>query len=161
MGFGNMIKDIEDIDKLDLDFQILCVCGRNKKKFEEISSHKWNKNVYSYGFVNNVDVMMDASDCIITKPGGLTTSEFLAKRLPAVIMNPIRGQEDRNMEFLVNNGAAIMITKTFGLDEALYEIFNNPWRLKLLEESVEHLGKPDSTKNLCDFIMNLNKENDE
>lgn len=159
MGFGNILKDIKEIDKLDFDFQIICVCGRNKKMYKEISAHNWNKNILVYGFANNVDLLMDASDCIITKPGGLTTSEFLAKQLPAIIMNPIRGQEDRNTEFLVNNGAAIMVTKTFGLDEALFEILNNSWRLETLKSSVIHLGKPNSTKDLCEFIIRLvNKE---
>ena len=56
------------------------------------------------GYVDNVDVMMDAADVIVTKPGGLTTSEFLAKGLPAIVLDPIPGQEDRNVEFLLNNG---------------------------------------------------------
>ena len=157
MGFGNILKEIEEIDRLDFDFQVICVCGRNKKMYKEISAHKWSKDILVLGFADNVDILMDASDCIITKPGGLTTSEFLAKQLPAVIMNPIRGQEDRNTEFLVNNGAAVMVTKTFHLDDALFEIFNNKWRLDLLRKSVEHLGKPNSTKDLCEFIIQLVK----
>ena len=55
--------------------------------------------------------MMDAADFIITKPGGLTTSESLAKGLPMITMNPLPGQEDRNLNFLVNNGAAIMVKR--------------------------------------------------
>ncbi len=160
MGFGNLTKCLEKIDSLSTDFQILCVCGNNLKSKKELDAIKWNKDVYTYGFVDNIDVMMDASDCIITKPGGLTTSELLAKKLPAILMNPIPGQEDRNMEFLVNSGAAIMATETFPVDEALYEIMNNHWRLELLEKSVENLGKPNSTKDLCDFIIEiLNKSN--
>ncbi|MBO5060574.1 MAG: galactosyldiacylglycerol synthase [Clostridia bacterium] len=155
MGFGNIVKDIKSIDELEADFQILCVCGNNEKMLHEIEEKEWNKTVIPFGFVQNVDVMMDAADLIITKPGGLTTSEFLAKKLPAVIMNPIRGQEDRNTEFLVNYGAAIMVTETFGLDEALYELLKSPWRMKLLTESVEHLGKPNSTHDVCEFILNL------
>lgn len=155
MGFGNILKEIEEIDEFDFDFQIICVCGRNKKMYREISSRKWNKKMLVLGFADNVDVLMDASDCIITKPGGLTTSEFLAKQIPAIIMNAIRGQEDRNTEFLVNNGAAIMVTKTFRLDEALFEVLNNDWRLDVLRESVSHLGKPNSTKDLCEFIIRI------
>lgn len=155
MGFGNILKEIEEIDKLNFDFQIICVCGRNRKMYKEISAHKWAKNVLVYGFTDNVDLLMDACDFIITKPGGLTTSEFLAKQLPAIIMNPIRGQEDRNTEFLVNNGAAIMVTKTFGLDEALFEVLNNSWRSDVLKSSVMHLGKPNSTKDLCEFVIRL------
>lgn len=157
MGFGHMTKNLERIDELNTDFQILCVCGNNAKNFRDISERIWKKDVYPYGFVNNVDVMMDAADLIITKPGGLTTSELLAKGLPAVIMNPIPGQEDRNMEFLVNSGAAIMATNTFPVDEALYELMNNRWRLELLEQSVRHIGKPDSTEKFCNFVLDTIK----
>lgn len=152
MGYGNMVEHMKLIDAIEGKFQILCVCGNNKKAKKEIDSYVWEKSVYSYGFVDNVDVMMDAADCIVTKPGGLTTSELLAKGLPAVIVDPIPGQEDRNMEFLVNNGAAVMVTETFQIDEALYELLKYPWRLELLAESVKHLGKPDSTERLADFI---------
>lgn len=155
MGFGNIVKDIASIDDLDKDFQILCVCGKNEKMKAEIESRRWNKKVMPFGFVDNVDVMMDASDFIITKPGGLTSSEFLSKKLPAIIMNPIRGQEDRNTEFLVNNGAAIMVTDTFPLEEALFEMIESPCRMELLKKSVEFLAKPDSTKDVCEFVMEL------
>lgn len=154
MGFGNVCDRLKLIDVMDCDFQIICVCGNNEKMKRDIEETKWNKTVYTYGFVDNVDVMMDAADCIITKPGGLTSSEALAKHLPIILMNPIPGQEDRNMEFLVNNGAAIMVTDTFTLDEAVCCVLNE-WRLDMLRESTKHIGKPDSTKNLGDFVCRL------
>lgn len=157
MGFGNILKNMEIIDDIDADFQVLCVCGNNEKMKKEIDGVSWKKTVISYGFVDNVDLMMDAADFIVTKPGGLTTSELLAKNLPAVIINPIRGQEDRNTEFLVNNGAAIMVTDTFGLDEALFELLKSPWRLDLLKQSTSYLGKPDSTHDVCEFVLKLIK----
>ncbi len=157
MGFGNIVKDISSIDNLEENFQILCVCGKNEKMKAEIESIRWNNKVIPYGFVDNVDVMMDASDIIITKPGGLTSSEFLAKKIPAIIMNPIPGQENRNTEFLVNNGAAIMVTDTFTLDEALFEMMESPVRMDLLRKSVEILGKPDATKDVCELVMKLAK----
>lgn len=152
MGYGNIINNMKMIDSVDGNFQILCVCGNNKKAKKEIDSCSWEKPVYSYGFVNNVDIMMDASDCIVTKPGGLTTSELLAKELPAIILNPIPGQEERNMEFLVNCGAAIMASETFPVDEAIYEILKCPWRLELLTESIKHLAKPTAAEQCAEFI---------
>lgn len=154
MGFGNIAEAMEKIDSVDGKFQVLCVCGTNEKSRAAIMSREWRKRVYVYGFVDMIDIMMDASDCIITKPGGLTTSELMAKGLPQILVNPIPGQEDRNMEFLVNAGAAIMTTKTFQLDEALNLLMNNKWRYDLMVESVKKLGKPDSAKNLCEYIIN-------
>ena len=152
MGYGNIISTLKLIDAIEERFQILCVCGSNTKAKKEIDAISWKKPLYSFGFVDNVDVMMDASDLIITKPGGLTTSELLAKGLPAIITDPIPGQEKRNTEFLVNNGAAVMVTETFPIDEALYELFKYPWRLDMLESAVSHLGKPHATEELVDFI---------
>lgn len=153
MGFGNIVSEMEKITSVDGDFQIICVCGTNEKMKKSVEEREWEKDVYVYGFVDNIDVMMDASDCIITKPGGLTTSELMAKGLPALLVNPIPGQEDRNLEFLVNSGACMMITKTFPVDEALYQIMNNKWRMDFMKESVARLGKPDATEKLCNFIM--------
>jgi processive 1,2-diacylglycerol beta-glucosyltransferase len=54
-----------------------------------------------------MDEYMAAADLMIGKPGGLTTSEALARGLPMVIVNPIPGQEDRNADYLLEEGAAI------------------------------------------------------
>ena len=153
MGFGNIDEEIEKIMTVESDFQVICVCGTNDKMKSALEQKEWEKDIYIYGFVDNIAVMMDASDLIITKPGGLTTSELMAKKLPALYVNPIPGQEDRNMEFLVNSGAGVMVTKTFPIDEALGLLMNNSWRMELLKDSVKYLGKPNSTKNLCEFII--------
>jgi processive 1,2-diacylglycerol beta-glucosyltransferase len=125
MGYGDVIKIIKQLDKLDFDFQILSVCGSNESLKEKIDDMSIGKKIYNYGFVNNVDIMMDASNCIITKPGGLTISESMAKGLPMALINPIPGQEDRNVEFLLNNGLAMKISSTFPVDEAVYQLLSN------------------------------------
>lgn len=153
MGFGNIIKSLEQMDAFPGDFQIICVCGNNQRMKRSIDKRIWRKKMHSLGFVNYVDLLMDAADVIVTKPGGLTTSESMAKGLPLILMNPIPGQEERNMEFLTNNGAAVMVNATFPVDEALHQIFNCPWRLELMKQSVAHLGKPNATRDLYDFIM--------
>ena len=98
---------------------------------------------------------MDAADCIVTKPGGLTTSESLAKGLPMIIINPIPGQEERNAEFLLNNGLALMVSETFPVDEAIYHLMNNIWRRKYLIEMAKAVGRPNATRDLCNHIMSL------
>lgn len=155
MGFGNIIDQLKVIDKLRIDFQIVVICGNNKKMKSQIDDVIWKKPMYNYGYVNNVDVFMDAADCIITKPGGLTTSEALAKGLPMIMNNPVPGQEDRNVEFLLNTGAAIKVSKTFPVDDALYQLFTNSPRRKNLDSSIETLKKPNATNDLVDFIYQL------
>ena len=155
MGYGNIEKEIVQLDKLDLDFQIAVICGNNKKMKEKIDKLKLSKRIYSFGYVDNVDVFMDACDCMITKPGGLTTSEALAKKIPLIINNPIPGQEDRNVEFLLNAGVAVKASKTFPLDEAVYEMLINNERRILCKQAARFLGKPRSTRNFIEFIKNV------
>jgi processive 1,2-diacylglycerol beta-glucosyltransferase len=155
MGYGDVAKVIKQLDKLDLDFQILSVCGNNESLKDKIDELEMTKKVYSYGFVNNVDVMMDASNCIITKPGGLTISESMAKELPMALMNPIPGQEDRNVEFLLNNGLAMKITKTFPVDEAVYQLLSNSDKVQTMISRMSSIARPNASTDLCSFIAGL------
>lgn len=155
MGYGDMLKYIKQLDTLKEDFQILCVCGNNKHLKRQIDRLQTQKTIYNFGFVDNVDIMMDASDYMVSKPGGLTVSEALAKELPLILIDPIPGQEDRNSEFLLNNGLALAVSKTFPIDEAIYELMNNQARLRCLPEMVREIGKPNASKQLGDFIIEL------
>ncbi len=157
MGYGNISHMLAKIDDIDVDFQIIAVCGNNRHAKHKIERMETQKDVYCYGYVNNVDLMMDASDCIVTKPGGLTTSEALAKNLPIVMVNPIPGQEERNVEFMLNNGLAVYATSTAPIDEVIYQLFLYPEKFDNMIENIKLVGKPNSSGDLCDFIMNLNK----
>ena len=155
MGYGNILKYISKLDRLEGDFQIISVCGRNNKARRLIDSCSFDKKVYNHGYVDNVDIFMDACDIMITKPGGLTSSEALAKKVPMILMNPIPGQEDRNAEFLINNGAAMLTTSTFPVDECVYQLINSPCRLELMKQAANDLAKPYAAKNLGDFLNSL------
>ena len=156
MGYGDDIFDIvKSIDSMKDDLQVIVVCGNNKKMKRRLSNMSFSHNVISLGFVDNVDVLMDCADCIVTKPGGLSTSEALAKELPIIMLDPIPGQEDRNKEFMLNNGIALNISKTLRVEEAIYQLKNLDYRIETLKENMKHIRKPESTKNLCEFLMSL------
>ncbi len=156
MGYGTHTKDvIKKLDKIEYDFQILMVCGSNAKLKRRIERLKLTKPVKVYGFVDHIDVLMDAADCIITKPGGLSTSEALAKRLPILLVNPIPGQEDRNKEFMLNNGIALNISETYGVDEAVYQLITCPFKKESLIENTKNFAKPYAARDLCELIVSL------
>ncbi len=155
MGYGDIESVIMDMDAMDMDFQILCICGNNKNLKKKIDQMVARKRIYNFGFVDNVDIIMDGADCIITKPGGLTTSESLAKKIPMILINPIPGQEERNAEFLLNNGLAIMATETCPVDEAIYQLINNSWRRNFLIKGADFIGKPNATRDLGNHILGL------
>ena len=155
MGFGHISGMIKELDNMELNFQIVSVCGNNKKLKEKIDKTTFKKKVINYGFTDKVDLLMDAADCIITKPGGLTTSEALAKGLPIIMANPIPGQEDRNVEFLLNAGAALKISNTYPIDNAVYQIFSSQKRREHLRTTAADIGKPNATEDLANFLNSI------
>ena len=155
MGFGNVTKLIKVIDSIPMDFQMITVCGKNERLYQRIEKHKFSHPIQNFGFVNNVDKLMDASDCIITKPGGLTISEALAKELPMLISKPIPGQEERNLEFLLNFGCCMQISKTSPVDEVISQLFMNPKKQELMLENIRLLKKPDAAEKLYEHIIKV------
>ncbi len=153
MGYGKIDVSIKKLDDLKLDFQAMVICGNNKRMYKKVNALKPKKRFDVYGYVDNVDLMMDASDCIITKPGGITSSEALAKALPMIMINPIPGHEMRNAEFMLNNGIALYATKTFPLDEAVFSLFKHPERVEDLRATLEIVGKRNSAQRLCEFLV--------
>lgn len=160
MGYGNMAELVERIDGItaaERDFQIIAVAGRNeamKKALDGLSGHSAHRLMVT-GFVDYVSTLMDAADCIITKPGGLTTSESLAKNLPMIIVNPIPGQEERNTEFLLNNGCAMATSKTVPIEECMYQLLVSDVRLEAMQSCIRAVAKPDSAGELSRFLVNL------
>ena len=153
MGFGDVFKTLKNICTLDNDFQVVSICGNNKNLKKKIDKSTFEKTVYNYGFVDNVDAFMDAADVVISKPGGLTTSECMAKELPMIIISPIPGQEERNRDFLVNYGIALAENHTVGSDEILYHLLNNPERIEQMKENIRKMKKPNATQDLINFLI--------
>lgn len=160
MGYGKIDKSLKKIDELAMDLQIMVVCGNNKKMYKKISrmQDSLQKDVRVYGYVDNVYLMMDAADCIITKPGGITSSEALAKGLPMIMVNPIPGHEQRNAEFMLNNGLALYATKSFPVDEAVFSLFRHPERVEDLRHTIALYGKKEAALTLCEFLMEKVRE---
>ncbi len=159
MGYGDMPSIISSIHSFDETCQILAVCGNNEKMLKKLRDKNYGENVRIYGFTNEVDILMDAADCIVTKPGGLTTSEAMAKKLPMILVNPIPGQEERNLEFFINNGVALSVTKTFTIDEALYFLFSNKSRIELINRQLDVIAKPHASENLAKFVCGMVSKN--
>lgn len=140
------------------DLQIIAIAGRNesmKKKFEYIvNSSGRQDSIKVLDYTNKVPELMSISDLVVTKPGGLTTTESLASNLPIVIINPIPGQEEENASFLENNGVGIWIKKQDDIKERLESILRNPKKLDEMKHHIRELSKPNSTENICKTILN-------
>lgn len=104
------------------------------------------------GYVDNIHDWMDAADLVITKPGGLTLAEVLAKGRPALLMDPIPGQEQRNAEYLLETGGAV---RAFEPEEAVWkisELLRAPHRLADLATRAHRLGRPHAAGDILDDL---------
>ena len=87
-----------------------------------------------------------AADLIVTKPGGLTSSEALARGTPIVIVNPIPGHESRNSDFLLERGVAVKVNNLKLLQFKLTELLDDPHRLITMRSAAMKLAKPDAAQ---------------
>ena len=153
--FENFVQET-----LEHNIQIIAISGKNpkmKSAFEEIvNKTKAENNVKIIGFSNEVPKLMSISDLVVTKPGGLTTSESLASYLPMVVINPIPGQEEENAEFLEEKGIAVWIKKTDNSKKVIEELLNNKNKLNEMKENTRILAKPDSTDEICKVLLGKN-----
>jgi len=101
---------------------------------------------------------MSASDLLITKPGGLTSSEALAAGLPMLIYNPLPGQEQRNTRFLISHDVALKINTPEELQEAIHELFDNHDELLKMKSAAIGLSKPYSAHDSAKIILKLIKK---
>lgn len=143
-GVGPIAEIYQSILTLEQSVEVVAVCGRNealKKKIAAIDAPRRHRT-HVLGFTDQIDELMAAADVVVTKPGGLTTSETLARGLPMVIVNPIPGQESRNSDFLLENGAAIKINHIVTLGYKLGALLGDGPRLAAMRSKAKSLGKP-------------------
>ena len=159
MGHGHIEKTLTSLSALSESFGIITVCGRNEKAYRLVERAKCEKLLLNLGFTDKISLLMDAADCMITKPGGLTSSEALAKGLPIISYEPIPGQEVRNEQFLVSAGAAIEAKGAKGLTAAVRRFLFSKELRQELRANAERLSKPHSTEALCAEIEKTHSQN--
>ncbi len=157
LGKTRTVEIFEGFVRYCKDMQIIAIAGKNEKMklaFDKIvSNYKRQNSIIVFEYTSQVPEFMSVSDLVVTKPGGLTTTESLASHLPMVVINPIPGQEEKNAKFLVKNGIAIWIKKEDNIEESLKNLFSDPEKLETMKENTEKLAKIHSTQAICDILL--------
>ena len=138
--------------------QIVAIAGKNEKLKEAFSSIVHNLQVEDVvkvlPYTNQVPELMSISDLVVTKPGGLTTTESLVSGLPIIAINPIPGQEEENAKFLENAGVAIWLKKHNDYDEIVKNLLSDRDKLHKMKVNTKLLAKKNSTRDICNIILN-------
>ena len=122
----------------------------------KVMLYDYNKNefVKILEYTDKVPQLMSISDLVVTKPGGLTTTESLASGLPIVIINPIPGQEEENAVYLVNHNTAIWLKKDDNVEEIINNLLSDSSKLEEMSNNAKSISKPNSTNDICKILLN-------
>lgn len=155
-GVGRTREILEALAHMRNRVQVLAMCGRNQSLLSELfgsGSTMGNVTVVPVGFTTDVDEYMAASDMVLGKPGGLTTSEALARGLAFVIVNPIPGQEERNADHLLEQGVAIRCNNLPALAYKVDALIDQPERLTAMQARALQLARPDAAGAIVESLM--------
>jgi processive 1,2-diacylglycerol beta-glucosyltransferase len=155
-GFGSLDEMVKILKSLQVPFQTLVVCGNNKKILRKIQkSTQGDSQFIPMGYVRNLPTLMSASDLLISKPGGLTCSEALAKGLPMILTYPIPGQETRNAKFLVRHKVARLAQSEPEIKKSVKELLQFPRKLHQMRTAAESIAEPHSAWEAARLIFDL------
>ena len=157
LGIGPLEKALVRIDGLHHDLQTLVVVGKNQRLEQRLAdaARGMTKPVKVTGFVPNVYEFMRAADVLVSKPGGLTSSEALAAGLPVVMLRPLPGQEERNARYLQESGVGVRVQTSRELPDVLDRLLSDPGRLARMSASAQRLAKPHAADAVTEILERL------
>jgi processive 1,2-diacylglycerol beta-glucosyltransferase len=134
---------------------VIVVAGRNEDLLANLADLRGSERLElrMLGFVNYVDDLIVASDVVITKAGGLTVTEILARGTPMIIIEPIPGQEESNADYLAAVGAAISIRLPEHVAFAVTRLLDDPSRLQQIREIATRAARPRAALDIAEAIL--------
>ena len=160
-GAGNIKETLDELVSIGRDFQIIVITGRNKSLKEKLeksllsSETTIDKNICVLGFTDKMNDLLSSVDILVSKPGGLTTTESLLKEVPMIIPYFIPGQEEENLDFLSNCGASLRTSKKYTLSVILKVLIDNPDRIKMLKENIKSIKKLNASQDIAKLAFDI------
>jgi processive 1,2-diacylglycerol beta-glucosyltransferase len=156
-GIGSIERIHRSICQIERPLQIVVVTGRNSAAAEALASvdHHPRHRRKILGYSTRMHELLRAADVVVSKPGGLTTAESLASGCPMVIAEPIPGQEDRNADFLLENGCAIKVNNLSSLSYKLSWLLEDPARLARMRAAAMRCARPRAAHDVAASCVQL------
>lgn len=156
-GLGPIESIVRSLEKIKKPINVIIVTGTNKKLYARLErkAKQFKNNILLFSYVSKMNELMSVADIIITKPGGITTSEALSKNLPMIIINPIPGQEASNADFLCQNNAALQVADPKRIYLTVERLLNNPAQLKSVRDAAAQISKPNASMDIARLLLEL------
>lgn len=162
-GLGPIKTITKSLERVTAEIQEIIVTGSNKKLYRSMSRRikKYKKKILLFGYAKNIDELMDAADVVVTKPGGITTAEALAKKLPIIIVRPIPGQETSNTSYFTAKRVAIKLDRAEDINLLIEDFIHKPEKLRQISSVAAGISKPNSSLDIARLLLDLcdRKEN--
>ncbi|KUM42131.1 glycosyltransferase [Arthrobacter sp. EpRS71] len=137
------------------DFTATVVCGRNdalRQRIEALVASAGERYTV-LGFTTEMPQLLQRADLFVGKPGGLSASECMAAGLPMVLVNPIPGQEVRNGDYLMEQGAAVRCNAAATIGWKIDEVLREPGKLQMMQAAAQRTGRPDAAANVLSELL--------
>ena len=163
-GAGSIKDTLSELISIDRDFQIIVITGRNKSLKEKLEKNLMSyeqsidKNIRVLGFTDKMNDLLSAVDILVSKPGGLTTTESLLKEVPMIVPYFIPGQEEENLDFLSNCGASLRTSKKYTLSIILKVLIDNPDRIEMTKENIKSIKKLNASQDIAKLAFDILSE---
>ncbi|MGE8206940.1 MGDG synthase family glycosyltransferase [Heyndrickxia sp. NPDC080065] len=153
---GKEILKSNELETLHEKIQFLIICGKNKKLKKNLEKEFYDSKhiIKIFGYTENIHELMSVSELVITKPGGVTTSEALVTELPMILFKPLPGQEEDNAHYLIQSGAAIAAENSFDLLHKINIILANKNILQKLKSSAKKIQMTNASLHALYAIIN-------
>lgn len=152
-GIGPIKHITSSLDKSNQDFQMIVVCGKNRKLYRWFTRQHFKKPLKFFSYIEEVYKLMSFSDVIISKPGGITISESLSKGLAIIVLKPIPGQEENNLKFLLKEKLALAAQDPGQVRLLIEDLLQNRDKLEKIKERNKSFSKPDSSNQIAKLIL--------
>jgi UDP-N-acetylglucosamine:LPS N-acetylglucosamine transferase len=157
----NMLPVLQALNHAGMPLQLAAVAGGDDALYRQFQEVEWHAVTHVYNFVDNMPVLMRASDLVLCKAGGLIVSEALACGLPLVLIDVIPGQEVGNAEYVVEHGAGELAEDPLAALEIIYHWLENDREL-LAERrrDARRVGRPRAAFEIAEYAWRLGGETD-
>ncbi len=153
---GKLLDVLDVINHSGFPVQLLVVAGGDDAVYGKLMDIEWHVPARVHNFVRNLPTMMKAADLVVAKAGGLIVNEALAVGLPLMLIDILPGQEVGNAEYVVANGAGVVVKDPLSCLEQLRHWFDNGGeRLAAMSVNASRLGRPDAAVRIAARVHEL------
>jgi processive 1,2-diacylglycerol beta-glucosyltransferase len=152
MGYGDIDRIAAALTEAIPDSQAVVLCGNNQELLHRLIP---TEKIIPFTYTDRVAELMDAADVVLTKPGGLSSTEAIAKRVPLVLTQPIPGCEQRNAEFLSSHGAAVFRQDIKDIVSAVRELALDEGAAENIKEAQKKFWPDDTNERIADYLIAL------